>query len=204
MSSSALTVLAIPGSLRRGSFNAMLLRAADVRSPEHVVFEHYEGLGDLPHFSEDLEGALTPASVLELRDRLRAADAVLISTPEYNGAMPGSLKNALDWASRPPGESVFKEKPSAAIGASPGRYGAQRSQEAVRRVLGAMGAEILDEELPVPRVHEKFDTEGVLVDEDVAAQLDGLVSSLAELTGIPAPPLPSSAEYSLECQRMLA
>ncbi|MGI9557353.1 MAG: NADPH-dependent FMN reductase [Solirubrobacterales bacterium] len=204
MNTSSLTVLTISGSLRRDSFNKRLLSSAEEASPDHVAFDHYDGLGDLAHFSQDIEGDLTPEPVLELRRRIAAADAVLISTPEYNGAMPGSLKNALDWASRPTGESVFREKPAAAMGASPGRFGAQRSQEAIRNVLAAMGAELLDRELPVPRVHERFDEGDNLADEELEAELRDLVAALIELTGIPAPALAESAEYSLECQRMAA
>lgn len=197
-------MLTISGSLREQSFNLHLLRAAESLAPAGVSFDHYCGLGELPHFSEDLEGELTPSAVQEFRDRIKAANCVLISTPEYNGGIPGSLKNALDWGSRPTGEGAFKDKPTAAIGASPGRYGAQRSQADVRKVLTAMGAEILDTELPVPAVHERFDDAGTLQDEEISSRLTELVGALIALTGEPLPETADSAEYSLACQRLAA
>ncbi len=163
----------------------------------------YEGLGDLPHFSQDIEGDLTPGVVAEFRDRIRRADCVLISTPEYNGTIPGTLKNALDWASRPAGEGAFKGKPAAVIGASPGRYGAQRSQGDVRKVLTAIGAETLEAELAVPRVHEKFDDSGALRDEEVKRLLEKRVAALVALVDAAAAPPAESAEYSLACQRLV-
>ena len=109
-----------------------------------LAIDHFlDGLGDLPHFSQELEGERTPASVEALRRRIAAADALLIATPEYNSAMPGVLKNGLDWASRPSGESVLAAKPAAVLGASPGRFGAVRAQADVRTVLTAIGAEVL-------------------------------------------------------------
>ena len=144
MSPDQLKVLAIPGSLRGDSFNARLLhRLVELAPPELVFIDHFlDGLGDLPHFSQELEGERTPASVEALRRRIAAADALLIATPEYNSAMPGVLKNGLDWASRPSGESVLAAKPAAVLGASPGRFGAVRAQADVRTVLTAIGAEV--------------------------------------------------------------
>jgi chromate reductase len=118
--------------------------------------------------------------------------------------LPGTLKNALDWASRPAGESAFKDKPVAAIGASPGRHGAARAQTDVRAVLSAMGAETLETELPVPRVREKFDDAGALQDDEIGRRLTELVGALIALAGEPAPPPPESAEYSVACQRLAA
>lgn len=197
-------MLTISGSLRQQSFNSLLLRAAESLAPAGVLFDHYDGLGDLPHFSEDLEGKLTPSAVQEFRDRIKGANCVLISTPEYNGGISGSLKNALDWGSRPTGEGAFKDKPAAAIGASSGRYGAQRSQADVRKVLTAIAAETLDVELPVPAVHEKFDDTGELQDDEISSRLNELVASLIALTGRPVAGPADSAEYSLECQRLAA
>ena len=200
--SSPVSVLTISGSLRQRSFNGLLLRAAESVAPPRASFDHYSGLGELPHFSEDIEGELTPAAVHDLRAQISRADCVLVSTPEYNGTMPGALKNALDWASRPTGEGAFKDKPAGAMGASPGRFGAARAQADIRKVLTAIGAETLEAELLVPRVHEKFDDSGALSDEEIRAGLTDFVAALLALTGVPAPPLEDSAEYSLECQRL--
>jgi chromate reductase len=201
-----LKVLAIPGSLRGDSFNARLLhRLVELAPPERVFIDHFlDGLGDLPHFSQELEGERTPASVEALRRRIAAADALLIATPEYNSAMPGVLKNGLDWASRPSGESVLAAKPAAVLGASPGRFGAVRAQADVRTVLTAIGAEVLDEELPVAAVHEKFGDDGTLQDEETDRALRSLLGSLLELAGGPPMSESDSADYSRECQRLAA
>jgi chromate reductase, NAD(P)H dehydrogenase (quinone) len=198
-------VFGIAGSLRRGSFNRSLLRSAEELAPANVVFDTFEGLGGIPPFSPDLEGGLTPAAVVDLRDRIVRADAVLVATPEYNSSMPGVLKNALDWASRPAGESVLAGKPAAVFGASPGRYGAVWAQADARKVLTAIGANVLDAEFPVARVQEKFDERRNLVDQPVRDELRALVSSLLDLVVEPAPAeLAESAAYSLECQRLAA
>jgi chromate reductase len=201
-----LTVLAIAGSLRGESFNARLLhRLVELAPPEVVFVDHFlDGLGDLPHFSQELEGERTPASVEALRRRIAVADALLIATPEYNSGMPGVLKNGLDWASRPSGESVLAGKPVAVLGASPGRFGAVRAQAEVRTVLRAIGAEVLDEELPVAAVHEKFGDEGRLEHEETDRALSDLLGSLVELAGGPPPAEPDSAAYSRACQRLAA
>ena len=158
------TVLGIAGSFRHGSLNRLLLRCAEALAPDGVVFDPYGDLEAVPHFSEDLEGDRTPASVRDLRARIDRADAVLFATPEYNSSMPGVLKNALDWASRPTGESVLVDKPAAVVGASPGRFGAQRAQADVRKVLTAIGAGVLDKELPVARAHEVLDVPAKVLD----------------------------------------
>ena len=202
MRAPSLTVFGMVGSLRRASFNSMLMRRAEALAPDGVAFDIFADLGALPHFSQDREGDLTPPEVLDLTARLGNADAILVATPEYNSAMPGVLKNALDWASRPPGRSVLAGKPAAAIGASPGRFGAQRAQAEVRKVLTAIGANVLDHELPVPRAHEVFDEHGRILDEEQERRLAALVASLVELarTQVLGEPTDSAA-YSLECQR---
>src|SRR5919109_659858 len=111
-------VLAISGSLRRGSYSSGLLRAARELAPAGAEIELYDGLADLPIFNEDLEESPSQP-VRDLRERIAAADALLIATPEYNGSVPGGLKNALDWASRPHGTAVLVSKPAAVIGSSP-------------------------------------------------------------------------------------
>ena len=135
-----LKILAVPGSVRASSFNRGLLVAARNIDPSEIEIEIYEGLGELPIFSQDLEGENMPARASELDRALRNADAVLIATPEYTGSIPGGLKNLLDWAARPFGNGAFQGKPTAIIGASPGQYGAARSVEMTKNILGALGA----------------------------------------------------------------
>jgi chromate reductase, NAD(P)H dehydrogenase (quinone) len=154
-------ILAIPGSLRAKSYNRKLLEAARDLAPTDVAVELWNGLKRLPPFDEDDEND-PGAAVLELRDVITHADAVLIATPQYNASLPGQLKNALDWASRPHRSNVLRGKPVAVIGASPSPSGATRAQAEARVVLAAIGAEVLDTELAVARVNEQFDADGGL------------------------------------------
>jgi chromate reductase len=170
-------LLAISGSLRRDSHNTALLRAAADLLPSEVELEIYERLGTLPPFNEELV-ADRPAPAQHLWDAIGAADGVLISTPEYNSSIPGVLKNALDWMSQPLVESPLRNKPAAVIGASTGMFGAVWSQAETRKVLGAIGARVVDRELPVPTAHEQFDPVGKLSDEDLETEL---VAALDEL-----------------------
>jgi chromate reductase len=171
-------VLAISGSLRRGSYNTALLEAARELAPAGVAVELYDGLAAIPAFSEDLEGE-PPAEVLDLRERIAAADALLIATPEYNGSAPGALKNALDWASRPRGEAALVAKPAAVVGASPSAFGAKWAQEQIRRALMLSGAMVVDQELTVAKVDERI-VDGELVDGEVRAKLAALLGALTE------------------------
>jgi len=141
-------VLGISGSLREGSHNTRLLRAAAGLLPPGAELHIYDRLGDVPPFNEDDEHA-PPAAVTALKDAIAGADAVLISTPEYNHSIPGVLKNALDWVSRPMAENPMRGKRALVIGASTGMFGAVWAQAETRKVLGALGARVLDEELPV-------------------------------------------------------
>jgi chromate reductase len=168
-------MLGISGSLRRESHNTRLLRAASALLPEGAELDVFGGLAEIPPFSEDVEHD-PPESVLALREAIAAADAVLIATPEYNGTLPGQLKNALDWVSRPVGTSPLRGKPVAVIGASTGMFGAVWAQADARRVLGLIGARVLDRELPVPQAHETLRDDGLPDD-------DALREALAELLG---------------------
>jgi chromate reductase, NAD(P)H dehydrogenase (quinone) len=174
-----MTVLAISGSLRKASHNTALLRAAAELAPEGVAVELYQGLDRLPPFNEDDE-AEPHGEVARLRAAIDAADAVLIATPEYNGTMPGQLKQVIDWASRPHRESALWGKPVAVIGASVTDYGAIWAQDHLRKALGLAGARVLDVELPVGKAQERFDEDGVLVDLELR---DRLGEILSELTG---------------------
>jgi chromate reductase len=142
-------VLGISGSLRRDSHNSALLRAAAERLPAGAELHMFERLGDIPPYDEDVELRGVPEAVRDLREAIRGADAVLVATPEYNHSIPGQLKNALDWASRPAGKSALNGKPAAAIGASTGMFGAVWAQAELRKVLGAMGGRVIESELPV-------------------------------------------------------
>jgi chromate reductase len=172
-------ILAISGSLRAASHNTALLRAAADLAPDGVEFELYEGLGLLPPFNEDDEGD-PDQEVARLREAIESADAVLFSTPEYNGTMPGHLKQAVDWASRPHGDSALWGKPVAVIGASVTAYGAMWAQDHLRKALGLAGARVLDSELAVDTAHTRFDASGLLTDADVRELLGGFVQSLVE------------------------
>ena len=171
-------ILAVSGSLRESSFNTSLLRAALEAAPEGVELELWKGIGELPLYDEDLE-ADPPESVRRLRQAWAAADAILFSTPEYNGSVPGGLKNAIDWASRPRLEAVLRNKPVAVVGASTGQFGALWAQQDLKRILGIAGARVVGTEIPVSRAHERFDTEGRLLDGEVFEQLRLHLTTLA-------------------------
>jgi chromate reductase, NAD(P)H dehydrogenase (quinone) len=173
-------ILGISGSLRSGSFNSGLLRAAQESAPHGVELELYDGLADLPPYDQDVQDHDPPEAVLDLRERIAAADAVLVATPEYNGSIPGVLKNAIDWASRPFPDNALRGKPVAIVGASTGSYGTLWAQADLRRVLGIVGARVLEGELPVPKAHERFDAEGHLTDDLVRDRLAQVVERLAE------------------------
>jgi chromate reductase len=173
-------ILAISGSLRAASHNTALLRAAAELAADGVEFELYQGLGLLPPFNEDDEHDDPHGEVARLRDAIDAADAVLFSTPEYNGTMPGHLKQAVDWASRPHGSSALWGKPVAAIGASVTAYGAMWAQDHLRKALGLAGARVLDVELAVDTAHTRFDSDGRLTDPELRQRLAALVQGLVE------------------------
>ena len=177
-------ILGISGSLRRGSHNRRLLRAAGDALPPGAVLVEWEGLAGLPAFDEDLE-ASPPEPVQELFAAIEDADALLIATPEYNASLPGALKNALDWASRPFPDNVLKDKPAAVIGASTGLFGAVWAQAEVRKVLKASGAHVLESELPVGLADGAFTEDGALADPELATRLADVVSDLAREVAAP-------------------
>jgi chromate reductase len=179
-----LRVLALSGSLRRGSHNTSLLRAAGelLATEDELVF--WDGLRDVPAFDEELEAEPASPAVASLREAVRDADAVLFSTPEYNGSVPGALKNALDWASRPVATNVFRSKPVAVVGASTGMFGAVWAQAELRKVLSTMGARVAEIEIAVGHASDKFGEDGTLLDDEVREQLrDGLAVLRAEVCG---------------------
>ncbi|MCH8813681.1 MAG: NAD(P)H-dependent oxidoreductase [Chloroflexi bacterium] len=178
-------ILAISGSLRRASFNRGLVRAARESTPEGVAIETAE-VAALPHYDADVEEAGDPDAVTELKERIRAADALLIATPEYNSSLPGALKNAIDWASRPYGASVLAGKPAAVMGASAGGGGTARAQPTLKRVLTAAGCCVLMEpEVLVGGAHSRFDTDGNLEDDAVRDEIRALIAALVEFARQP-------------------
>ena len=175
-------ILGICGSLRKTSYNRGLLAAAQALAPAGTTIE----IGDLrgiPLFDQDLEAQGDPAPVVALKESIRRADAVLIATPEYDWGLPGVLKNALDWVSRPAGQSALRQKPLAMMGASDGPWGTTRAQLQLRQSLTYM--DVLT--LPSPWVYvalakEKFDASGALTDERTRDQVKGLVAALVAWT----------------------
>lgn len=173
-------ILGISGSLREGSFNTRLLDDAVELAPAGVSLERWRGLRAVPPFDEDAEAAAEPPAVAELRALVAAADAVLIATPEYNSSVPGQLKNALDWLSRPLRTSPVRNKPVAVIGASTGGFGALSAQADLRRILARMGARVVEAGVAVGHAPTKCDDEGRLADEATRAELAAAVSALVD------------------------
>jgi chromate reductase, NAD(P)H dehydrogenase (quinone) len=173
-------VLLVSGSLRRGSYNTALLREAAEALPSGVGHVWLDGIAGLPPYCEDDDDRRTPAAVERLRRTVAAADAVLIATPEYNGAMPGGLKNAVDWASRPFPNNAWRDKPVAVIGASTGIFGAVWAQAQLRKSLGLAGARVIDTELTVGGAHHAFLPSGALRDPGHATGLRDVVAALVE------------------------
>ena len=172
-------ILGVSGSLRESSYNTSLLRAAAEGAPEGVKLELWAGLAELPLYDEELDGEFVPEPVRRLREAWSEADAILVATPEYNGSVPGGLKNAIDWASRPKVEAVLRNKTVAVIGASTGQFGALWAQQDLKRILGIAGARVVGTEIPVGRAHERFDTDGRVLDGELFEQLRLHLTTLA-------------------------
>jgi chromate reductase len=175
-------VLAISGSLRSGSYNTALLRALREEAPSDVEIELWLGLKEIPPYDSDDDVVPGPETVEAFRELVREVDAVFFATPEYNSSVPGALKNALDWGSRPIATNAFRNKPVAVISSSAGAFGGVWAAADLRKVLGAMGARVTDAELAVGHSHEKFDDDGHLTDNDVRQGLrDALETLVAEI-----------------------
>ncbi|MBN8900886.1 MAG: NAD(P)H-dependent oxidoreductase, partial [Rhodospirillales bacterium] len=163
--------------LRRGSYNVAALRTAHELAPAGMTIEIFDQLGDIPLYDEDLREKGLPPAVETLRARIKAADGLLIATPEYNYSVPGVLKNAIDWASRPP-EQPFDGKPIALLGASPGGFGTVRAQLHLRQVFIYLNGLVLSRpEVMIPQAHAKFDADGRLTDEKTREFLQALLVS---------------------------
>ena len=163
-------ILGVSGSPRAESYNTALLREAAKLAPAGAQVELWEGIGDLPIYDQDLE-ADVPESVRRLREDWGSADAILFATPEYNGSVPGGLKNAIDWASRPTSDAALRNQTVGVVGASQGQFGALWAQQDLRRILGIAGARVVGEPVPVSRAHEGFDE----------AAIDGIRDALEAL-----------------------
>jgi chromate reductase len=175
-------ILGISGSLPRGSHNLTLLRAAATQLPPNAKLEEYVDLALIPAYSEDLDAANAPQAVSTLRRAITTTDAVIIATPEYNGSIPGALKNALDWASRPWPNNSLRGKPVCVIGASTGLFGAVWAQAELRKVLTTIGANVIDADLPVGQAHETFDQHGKLHDPELHDRLADIITALLQQT----------------------
>jgi chromate reductase, NAD(P)H dehydrogenase (quinone) len=171
-------VLLVSGSSRRASYNTALLREAANALPNGVGHAWLPGLAALPLYSEDDDGERVPAAVERLRRTIAAAAAVLIATPEYNGSIPGGVKNAVDWASRPCPDNAWRDKPVAVIGASTGIFGAVWAQAELRKSLRLAGARVIDAGLAVGSAHDAFLPSGALRDPSLAAGLRDVVGAL--------------------------
>ena len=172
-------VLGISGSLRKDSHNTSLLRAAGELLPPGAELD-LVGIGDLPLYDEDADTDPAPDAVARFRDAVASADAIVVSTPEYNASIPGPLKNAIDWASRPFEANPFRGKPVLVVGASTGLFGAVWAQAEIRKVLDHIGANVLDTELPVGQAHEAV-AHG-LRDAGISAELERQLAVLVAMT----------------------
>ena len=176
-----LRVLGIPGSLREDSYNEALLAAAQEVSDEGIDVAIAD-IGDIPPYNEDVEALGDPEPVAELKRRIREADALLIATPEYQHGVPGVLKNALDWASRPPGAAPLTGKPTAIMGATPGDFGTARAQEQLRQTLTYNDCPTVKvPEVLVANAHDKVDEDGKFTDTETLEFIAELMRSLASL-----------------------
>jgi chromate reductase, NAD(P)H dehydrogenase (quinone) len=171
-----MTILGISGSLRHDSYNTMLLRNVPLE------LELWQGLKEIPPYDEDDDVEPAPPAVARMRAAVAGADAIVFATPEYNASVPGQLKNAVDWLSRPRGEAALANKPVAVIGASTGAFGAVWAQSELRKVLATAGARVVDAEVAVGHSPTRFDADGELVDENLKEQLQETADTLlAEL-----------------------
>jgi chromate reductase, NAD(P)H dehydrogenase (quinone) len=179
-------VIAISGSLRRDSHNTALLRTAAELLPPSAELEIFDGLKLVEPYDQDDDTGRGPDGARRLREAIESADAVLIASPEYNSSIPGVLKNALDWASRPKGENALWGKPAAVVGASTGMFGAVWAQAETRKVLSASGARVIETDLPIGHADQAMSDDGSLTDIELRERyveiLDELIA-LAEQVG---------------------
>jgi NAD(P)H-dependent FMN reductase len=175
-------ILALVGSLRAASINRQLAELAAETAPDGVAVTVFEGLGDLPFYNEDIDNESAPASVVALREAAGKADAALVVTPEYNGSIPGVLKNAIDWLSRPFGNGALKGKPAAVIGGSFGQYGGVWAHDETRKSFGIAGPRVV-EDLTLSVPFKSLDGKHPRENAEVAANLRDIVGKLAAEVG---------------------
>jgi chromate reductase, NAD(P)H dehydrogenase (quinone) len=173
-------IIGISGSLRRDSHNTRLLRGVGNLLPEGVELDLFDQLAAIPLYNEDEEHD-TPPAVAALKAAIAGSDAVLVATPEYNASIPGVLKNALDWVSRPVASNPLMGKPAAVIGASTSLFGAVWAQAETRKVLSTIGARVLDREIPIAQAEEALGADGLPLDDDARELLDATLTELIEL-----------------------
>jgi chromate reductase len=173
-------ILGLSGSLRRDSHNTRLLRGVAELLPDGVELDVFDQLAAIPPYSEDDEHE-TPPAVAALTAAIAGADAVLVATPEYNASIPGVLKNALDWVSRPIASTPLRGKPAAVIGASTSLFGAIWAQAETRKVLSTIGARVVDREIPIPQADQALGADGLPLDDDARELLDATLTELIEL-----------------------
>lgn len=172
-------VLGISGSLRRGSYKTALLRhAGNLFEADGAEFEIYHGLREIPPYDEDYDTQQAPEAVSRIREAVRDADTVFVVTPEYNSSIPGALKNALDWLSRPVATNPLRYKPVAVIGASSGVFGAVWAQAELRKVLGAIGARVTEGEVAVGHAGPRFDENGRLNEPNLEQEVHEVITTL--------------------------
>lgn len=171
-------VLAVAGSLRRGSYNRALVRAAEALIPHEYEVRLFRGLAALPPYNEDNDREPPPATVRRLRSAISRSDCLIFSTPEYNGSVPGVLKNAIDWASRPFPNNCLRGKPTLVVGASSGFFGAVWAQGDLRRILKVAGARVIAHEMPPIRAEYSFDGRGRLTSDEAKAALASAIETL--------------------------
>jgi len=174
-------ILGLSGSLRRDSHNTRLLQGIRALLPSGVELELFTELSAIPPYSEDDEQSGVPSAVAALKAAIAEADAVLVATPEYNASLPGQLKNALDWVSRPIATTPLRGKPAAVVGASTGLFGAVWAQAEARKVLSTIGARVVDRELPVAQADESLGQDGLPRDREAIESLSATLAELLEL-----------------------
>ena len=170
-------ILGVSGSLRADSLNTQLLRLAAEELPDGVELELYRELASIPPFDQDLVD-LAPDVVDRLKEAVAGADAILVATPEFNGSIPGQLKNAIDWVSRPLSDNPARGKPAAVIGASTSSFGGIWAQRELKKVLGILGTRVLDVELPVAKADQRLDDPDLELRAELAAVVDALVAAV--------------------------
>lgn len=177
-------ILGLSGSLRAGSYNSGLLTALASRVPDDVELVVFDGLRDIPFYDPALDGDDAPASATLLREAVRAADAILVATPEYNATIPAVIKNAVDWLSRPAGSGAVKNTTTAVVGAGPGQFGGVWAQDELRKSLKIAGARVIDAGVAIPKVDRLVDEHGVLTSESWLERLDAVVEALVAEAGV--------------------